>query len=84
MVDLASAIEHAIAKLRAGAVQEADDLLADILDKHQDEQVAAGILPPPLPPTERQLLCAILTILVNKAGAPADLEALVQQFNRVA
>jgi len=82
MVDLGAAIETAIAKLRTGLMQEADDLLADVLGQHQAEQVAAGILPPPLPPTERQLLCAILTILVNKAGAPADLEALLQQFNR--
>jgi len=82
MVDLGAAIENAIAKLRTGLVQEADDLLADVLSKHQTEQVAAGLMPPPLPPTERQLLCAILTILVNKAGAPADLEALLQQFNR--
>ena len=82
MVDLGAAIETAISHLRTGAVQAADDLLTDVLGKHKVELVDAGILPPPLPPTERQLLCAILTILVNKAGAPADLEALLQQFNR--
>jgi len=43
MVDLGAAIETAIAKLRTGLMQEADDLLADVLGQHQAEQVAAGI-----------------------------------------
>jgi len=83
MVDLSAAVENAIAKLRSGLVQEADDLLADVLGKHKTEQVAAGIMPPPLPPTARQTLCAILDALCKRAGSPPDLEALIQQFSRL-
>jgi hypothetical protein len=79
-VDVISALETARQHLQDGAVQAADDLLAETLKTYTEQQQAAGALPPPGPRTPNTILIEFARVVAAKLGNPAELEKLINEF----
>jgi len=81
-LDHEATIARIVGHLRAGHVQQADDLATEALAAIGNERLAASgqPLPKPAPRSMEDVLVAALQAIAAALGNPAALEALVQEL----